>query len=136
MDALRLDKWLWAARFFRTRSRAKAAVQRGHVRLNGIRTKPAKDLKTGDTLTIRRGSQEMTVAVTALTDRRGNAKAAASLYAETPQSVQQRDANKALRQAEGTGHPARPTRPTKKGRRQLSKLKEHAARTTRGKTGH
>ena len=113
MDALRLDKWLWAARFFRTGSQAKAAVERGHVRLNGARTKPAKELKTHDTLTIRREYQELAVRVTALTDRRGNAQAAGSLYAETPSSVQRRDAQIAQRQTEVARHGAPTTRPTK-----------------------
>lgn len=134
MDRLRLDKWLWAARFFRTRSQAKNAVERGQVRLNGIRTKPAKDLKAGDALTIRRGFQEITVEVTALTDRRGNAQAAASLYAETPLSLQQRDAQTARRRTAGAVHPARTARPTKKGRRQLRKLKDTTEGTSRGET--
>jgi len=133
MRGLRLDKWLWAARFFRTRSQAKAAVERGHVRLNGARTKPAKELKIHDTLTIRRGYQELTVSVSALTDRRGNAQAASSLYAETPSSVQRRNAQIAQRRTEVAGHGVPTTRPTKKGRRQLKKLKESAARTSRGR---
>lgn len=133
MDRLRLDKWLWAARFFRTRSQAKTAVERGQVRLNGMRTKPAKDLKAGDALTIRRGFREITVEVTALTDRRGNAQRAASLYTETSLSLQQREAQTARRRTEGAGHPVRTARPTKKGRRQLRNLKETAARPARGK---
>ncbi len=127
MDALRLDKWLWAARFFRTRSQAKAAVERGQVRVNGIRSKPAKDLKTGDTLSIRRGFREVAVEVTALTDRRGNAQAAALLYSELALPSQQRDANTAPLENADARHPAHTRRPTKKGRRQLRRLKAGGA---------
>ena len=123
MNALRLDKWLWAARFFRTRSRAKTAIEGGHVRLNGARAKPAKDVKAGDTVTIRRGVEEITVEVTTLSDRRGNARAAEALYAETAQSMQRREAQAAQRRVELAGRPFLPTRPTKKDRRQLRGMK-------------
>ena len=126
MDGVRIDRWLWAARFFRTRSQAKAAVEGGHVRLNGARTKPAKEVKVGDTLTIRRGFAEYTVEVTGLAERRGNALAAALLYAETAESVQRREADAARRKME-RGLPASGARPTKRDRRQLGRLKEPTA---------
>ncbi len=127
MDALRLDKWLWAARFFRTRSKAKSAIEGGHVRLNGSRAKPAKDVKAGDILTIRRGVEEIVVEVTACSNRRGNARDAEALYAEIALSAQPREAQAAQSRAELAGRPFRSTRPTKKDRRQLRKLKANCA---------
>ncbi len=124
MDGVRIDRWLWAARFFRTRSQAKAAVEGGHVRLNGARTKPAKDVKPGDMLTIRRGFAEYTVAVTGLSDRRGNAAAASLLYEETAASEQRRDVETARRKMESAGLPASGGRPTKRDRRQLTGLRD------------
>ena len=124
MDAVRIDRWLWAARFFRTRSQAKVAVEGGHVRLNGARTKPAKDVKPGDTLTIPRGFAQYTVEITALADRRGNAQAAALLYQETVASQQRREAEAAQRKLERAGLSASGARPTKRDRRQLEGLKE------------
>ncbi len=124
MNGTRIDRWLWAARFFRTRSQAKSAVEGGHVRLNGARTKPAKDVKTGDTLAIRRGFAEYTVEVTGLSDRRGNAQAAALLYRETADSEQRREAEAARRKMERAGLAASGARPTKRDRRQLQGLKE------------
>lgn len=123
MDAVRIDRWLWAARFFRTRSQAKTAVDGGHVRLNGARTKPAKDVKRGDTLTIRRGFAEYTVEVTGVSERRGNAEAAALLYEETADSEQRRQAEAARRKLERAGLAASGARPTKRDRRQLADLK-------------
>lgn len=124
MDGVRIDRWLWAARFFRTRSQAKTAVDGGHVRLNGARTKPAKEVKAGDTLTIRRGFVEYTVEVTGLAERRGNAEAAALLYAETAKSAERREAEAARRKMERAGLSASGARPTKRDRRQLSELKD------------
>ena len=123
MDGVRIDRWLWAARFFRTRSQAKAAVDGGHVRLDGARTKPAKDVKPGDTLTIRRGFAEYVVEVRSLSDRRGNAQAAALLYRETADSEQRRDAEAARRKMERAGLATTGARPTKRDRRQLTELK-------------
>ena len=127
MDAVRLDKWLWAARFFRTRSQAKTAVDGGHVRLNGARTKPGKDLKAGDTLTVRRGFTEWTVEVTALAERRGDARAA-ELYAETTDSLERRAAEAARRRDEQLGRIAPVVRPTKRDRRRLRELKDVSRR--------
>lgn len=124
MEGTRIDRWLWAARFFRTRSQAKTAVDGGHVRLNGARTKPAKEVKAGDTLTIRRGFAEYTVEVTGLAERRGNAEAAALLYAETPESAQRREAEAARRKMERAGLATSGIRPTKRDRRQLAELKD------------
>src|SRR3954469_11051152 len=87
MDRVRIDKWLWAARFFKTRGAATEAVTGGHVHVNGERVKPARDVKEGDRLEIRRGQMRFTVTVTGLADRRGPASAAAGLYEEDPKSI-------------------------------------------------
>jgi ribosome-associated heat shock protein Hsp15 len=81
MERVRVDKWLWAARFFKTRGAATEAVTGGHVHVNGERVKPARDVKEGDRLEIRRGQMRFVVTVTGLADRRGPASAAAELQA-------------------------------------------------------
>ncbi len=126
MEALRLDKWLWAARFFKTRARAKAAIVGGKVYLNGVRCKAAKELKLGDTLVIRRGDDEHTVEVIALDDRRKGAKEAAVLYRETEDSIHQRETERARNKMQRAGLVVANRRPTKKGRRELKKLKIQA----------
>src|SRR3954465_8237084 len=119
MDRVRIDKWLWAARFFKSRGAATEAVTGGHVHVNGERVKPARDVKQGDRLEIRRGQQRFTVVVTALADRRGSASAAAELYDETPESIAESAQYRAERRL------ARPIgadlarRPTKRDRRRL-----------------
>ena len=115
MDRVRIDKWLWAARFFKTRSAATDAVAGGHVRVNGARAKPSREVAVGDRLEIRRSAQEWTVHVRALADRRGPATAAAALYEETPQSAAARE----QRRLEAKAEPAdrrRPQRPADEAR--------------------
>ena len=92
MKKVRLDKWLWAARFFRTRAKAKLAIIGGKVHVDGIRAKPSKEVIVGETLQIRQGYDEKVIVVTALSDNRGNATAAALLYQETEASLALRDA--------------------------------------------
>src|SRR3954465_14152772 len=87
MDRVRVDKWLWAARFFKTRGAATEAVTGGHVHVDGERVKPARDVKEGDRLEIRRGQTRFTVVVTRLPDPRRPASAGAQLYEETPESI-------------------------------------------------
>src|SRR6478736_3514709 len=89
-DGVRIDKWLWAARFFKTRSLATEAVLGGRVQLNGARVKPSKDVAVGDTLAVRNGEVQWTVAVRALAEKRGPASVAATLYEESPESVEAR----------------------------------------------
>ena len=101
MERVRIDRWLWAARFFKTRSAATDAVAGGHVQVGGERVKPAKEVKIGDTLEIRRDEIRWTVVVTGVADRRGSATVAATLYEETPDSL-------AARERERLGTPARP----------------------------
>ncbi len=122
--AVRIDRWLWAARFFKTRSLAKAAIEGGKVQVGGQRTKPAKEILVGQTITVRRGLQEMTVVVTALAEQRGPAKVAQNLYAETPESVEQREQIAARRAMEKAGLTIPAQKPSKRDRRNLRKLKD------------
>ena len=118
-DKVRLDKWLWAARFFKTRSLAAAAVSGGKVHVNEARVKPAHVVKLGETLSIRRGHYEYIVVVTGLARERGPARQAALLYEETDQSVQRREVLAAERKAQTALMPHPSHRPSKKERRQI-----------------
>ncbi|PIE59876.1 MAG: RNA-binding protein [Desulfobulbus propionicus] len=91
MESVRIDKWLWAARFFKTRSMAAKAVSGGHVHLNGGRIKPARIVRKGDELRIRKGALTFVVTITAVADRRGPASAARLLYEESEQSIALRE---------------------------------------------
>jgi ribosome-associated heat shock protein Hsp15 len=116
---VRLDKWLWAARFFKTRSLAKAAIEGGTVQINGQRAKPSKEIEQGVTLTIHQGWEEKTVVVTALSEQRRGAAEAALVYAETPESLVQREQKAAARRAARAGVQYPDERPSKKQRRQI-----------------
>jgi ribosome-associated heat shock protein Hsp15 len=120
MPAIRIDKWLWAARFYKTRSLATDDILKGRVQVNGHDVKPARDLKTGDTVAIRHGSVTRTVVVQALSDKRGPAPEAQQLYAETDESLRLRAEAQELRRM-GT-EPALSLshgRPTKQDRRAM-----------------
>lgn len=121
-ENVRLDKWLWTARFFKTRSLAAAAAQGGKVQIGGDRAKPARAVRVGDELQIRRGPYEWVVTVKGLSTRRGPAREAALLYEETEESVRNRDAARARVQAEATPFRERGGRPTKKDRRDWARL--------------
>lgn len=99
MDTVRLDKWLWAARFFKTRSLAVKAVSGGHVALNGQKIKPARIVQVGDVLAIRVGTCEVTVTVLDVSERRGPASIARTLYAESEESISKREQAQAERAA-------------------------------------
>ena len=118
----RLDKWLWAARFFKTRSLAAQAVEGGKVMVESERVKPAKTVKIGDALTIRAGGSEFSVRVLALSDRRGPASEAAKLYEETPDSKAKREQQAALRRANPLPVFTFKGRPTKRDRRKMQHL--------------
>ena len=126
---MRVDKWLWAARFFKTRGAATEAVLGGHVQVNGARVKPAREVVVGDRLEITRTHERWTVVVTGLADRRGPASVAATLYDETPESVEERRRRRDERRL------ARPlgadltARPTKRDRRRLDALRRARRRT-------
>lgn len=122
----RIDKWLWAARFFKTRGLAKAAIEGGHVHINGARAKPARNVHTGDTLDLTIGERKITLVVAGLSDTRGPAPVAQLLYAETPESLARADAARAERRL---GAPARTGgRPTKRDRRAIHRFNEGADR--------
>jgi len=121
---VRLDRWLWAARFFKTRALAAAAVAGGKVQINGTRAKPAKQLQVGDSVRVRVGPYEWLVTVRALSERRGPPKTAQLLYEEAPEG-------RAARERLAEQHKIAPApayqgkgRPTKKERREIERLEE------------
>ena len=126
---VRLDKWLWAARFFKTRSQAKTAIDGGHVRLNGKRAKAAKEVKCGDTLDIRRGWEGFTVHVEGLSERRRGAAEAAVLYRETEASMAKREREMELRRAARLQSSY--GRPSKRDRRRMERFREGSYRQGR-----
>ena len=122
----RLDKWLWAARFYRTRGKAKEAIEGGKVHLNGNRAKPSRELSIGDTLELTQGWDEKTVIVKALSDARKAAPIAQGLYEETSDSVTKREQIVAQRKAAGS--PGRGEgRPSKRNRRLIHQFKNRNA---------
>jgi ribosome-associated heat shock protein Hsp15 len=123
-DKLRLDKWLWAARFFKTRSLAKAAIEGGKVHLDGQRVKVSKEISVGDTLHIRQGWDEKVVEVKALSGQRRGAEQAQLLYEETEASINKREAEAVARKAAGGMIDKPANRPTKKQRRQIHRFKQ------------
>ncbi len=121
---LRIDKWLWAARFFKTRSLAKHAIEGGKVYCEGARIKVSKEISIGATLRVRQGYDEKTVRVLALSDKRGNATMAALLYEETEDSIKTRQTQAAQRKALGGQHLYSDRRPNKKERRKIQQFKQ------------
>ncbi len=119
MDSVRIDKWLWAARFFKTRSLAAREISAGHVTLAGQRVKPARLLQAGDLLVVRAGFDVYTVRVLALSERRGPASVARLLYEETPESVAKREAEATARRLVGDGADQPEKRPDKHARRKI-----------------
>lgn len=119
---VRIDVWLWAARFFKTRSLAKQAVESGKVELGGQRAKASRPVRIGDVLSIARGEERFEVEVRALSDVRGPAKVAQGLYAESEASRQRREAERASRAAERAGYRAPQTKPDKRARRLIRAL--------------
>ncbi|MEM9056747.1 MAG: S4 domain-containing protein [Pseudomonadota bacterium] len=119
---VRIDKWLWAARFFRTRSLAAQAVRGGRVHLNGGRVKPARAVAPGDVLEISRGRGTVEVVVDGVAARRGSAKEAALLYTETPDSQAQRAAAAERRRVERGSAPVIEKRPDKRERRRSIRI--------------
>jgi ribosome-associated heat shock protein Hsp15 len=122
VNEMRIDKWLWAARFFKTRGAATEAVLGGRVHVNGERVKPSKVVRTGDTVEVTIGTARWTVAVTVLTERRGPASVAATMYAETPESRAAREQHALERRLAPLGADLG-ARPTKQARRQLDALR-------------
>jgi len=116
-DGVRLDAWLWAARFFRSRTLAKEAVGGGKVEVNGAAGKPARALKVGDSLRITRGEERYAIEVLALSSRRGSAVEAQMLYRETEASVAARELVREQRRISGSDLAKPPGRPDKRARR-------------------
>jgi len=123
---MRIDKWLWAARFFKTRSAAQQAVEGGRVKVGGERVKPAKALQVGDELSIRIGAYEWLVRVAKLADKRGPAAVARTLYAEDAASRERRTEQMALKRLAGEPAADREGRPTKRERRQLERWRDRS----------
>lgn len=125
MDSMRIDKWLWAARFFKTRSLAQDEVGLGRVLVGGQRAKPSRDVRVGDRLEIHRGEETFTVYVEGLSNVRGPAAAAQQLYRETEESRVAREAKKAaMKLAFEPSTTIRQGRPTKREGRELRRFKE------------
>jgi len=123
-DSIRLDTWLWAARFFKTRSLAAQAVSGGKVEVNSARAKPAKRVKAGDQLRVKKGPFEFQLVVRAVSERRGPAATAAALYEEDPGAKQVRERlAEQLRIAPSVRYEGK-GRPTKKDRREIDRFGE------------
>lgn len=124
MDNVRIDKWLWAARFFKTRSLATEAIDSGRVRLDGERIKPARPVKIDDKLLIDNGAEVWEVLVLGISDKRGSAPVARLLYEETGASVTKRENEQEARKLYREPGTTIKGRPTKRDRRALSKASE------------
>jgi len=123
LEKLRIDKWLWAARFYKTRSIASDAVNGGKVHLNNDRVKAAKAVTVGDILKIRRGNDVWEVKVLSLFDKRRQASLAQTMYEELDESIKQREASTANRRAMNAGMSPATHRPSKKERRHIIRFK-------------
>jgi ribosome-associated heat shock protein Hsp15 len=120
-DETRIDKWLWAARFFKTRSQATAAVTGGKVEVNGDAARPAKVVKVGDRVRLRLGPAEFRLTITGIGERRGSAEVAQSLYVESPESVAERQRIASERRFASAPTYEEKGRPSKKDRRDLER---------------
>ncbi|TNH05713.1 ribosome-associated heat shock protein Hsp15 [Testudinibacter sp. TR-2022] len=123
MEQVRLDKWLWAARFYKTRSIAREMIDGGKVHYNGQRSKPSKIVEIGAMLKLRQGSDEKEVEILAISDKRNGAAQAQSLYQETTASISKREQIAAARKANALSMPNPERRPNKKERRDLIRFK-------------
>jgi ribosome-associated heat shock protein Hsp15 len=122
-DRVRLDKWLWAARFYKTRSLASEAIAGGKVQVNGDRAKRARPLQVGDEVRVRQGPYEFLVVVRALSARRGSAAVAAELYEERPESRAAREATALQLKTLHAAFVPDKGRPTKRDRREIERLR-------------
>lgn len=123
-EAVRVDKWLWAARFFKTRSTASTAVKGGKIKVDGHNAKPSTNVRAGQRLSISKGYDLFEVDVQDVSDKRGPASQAEALYLETPESGERRRERAAERRAARVSVPRSSSRPDKKQRRQLRRFKE------------
>ncbi len=122
--SIRLDKWLWAARFYKTRSLARTMIDGGKVHYNGQRSKPSKQVEVGALIRLRQGNDEKEVVVLELSEHRGKAEQAQRLYRETEDSIKKRDKNAEARKLNSQFAPSPERRPDKKERRTLLKIKQ------------
>jgi ribosome-associated heat shock protein Hsp15 len=122
-DEVRIDKWLWAARFFKTRSLAAQAVSGGKVQLNGNRVKPARTVKVGDSLEVHKEGYAWLVKVLALSEKRGSALLARTLYSESEESIERRELLRQQHRLAAASTPRPPGKPDKKSRRLLRGMK-------------
>ena len=123
-DGVRLDKWLWAARFFKTRTKAREAIDGGRVHVNGQRSKPGRDVSPGDRLQITQGFDERVIFVRGLSEQRKSAPIARTLYEETPESQEKRALRAEQRKAAGRHILSGGSRPGKKDRRQIHQFRD------------
>lgn len=124
LESTRIDKWIWAARFFKHRKLATEAVAGGHVHLNGNRVKPAKAVKVGDELSISKGNITFTVTIEAISDKRGSATIAATLYHESEESREKREAFVEQMKLHAAANPTPQKRPDKRSRRKIIQFKQ------------
>ena len=122
LENVRLDLWLWAARFFKTRSLAKQAIESGKVEVAGQAAKPSRVLRVGDALQVRRGDELFEIEVLALSEQRGPASVAQTLYRESESSVARREAEREKRRMEANGYRAPTSKPDKRARRLIQAL--------------
>ena len=122
LDSVRLDLWLWAARFYKTRSLAKHAIEAGKVEVEGQRAKPSRVVRMGDAMRVTRGEEIFEFEVRGLSDKRGPASVAQALYAESEAARARREADRATRAAERAGYRAPETKPDKRARRLINAL--------------
>jgi ribosome-associated heat shock protein Hsp15 len=127
MDSVRIDKWLWAARFYKTRGQATEAVLGGRVRLDTERVKPSKEVRVGDTVEARVGDERWTVVVTGLSGKRGPARVAATLYEETAESTAARERRRLERRLSRPPGADLGARPSKRDRRRIEELRRRPA---------
>jgi ribosome-associated heat shock protein Hsp15 len=120
--SVRLDLWLWAARFFKTRSLAKQAIESGKVEVAGQDAKPSRALRVGEMLNVRRGEESFEIEVLALSEKRGSASVAQALYRESEASIARREAEREKRRMEATGYRAPASKPDKRARRLIQAL--------------
>ena len=125
LESMRIDKWLWAARFFKTRSLATQAVSGGHIQVAEQRVKASRRLRRGETVQVRRGVQAWDVVVRGLREERRPAPEAQTLYEETPASIERRTSEQARREQARMRRARAQGRPTKRDRRALERWREH-----------
>ncbi|MCB1837732.1 MAG: ribosome-associated heat shock protein Hsp15 [Alcanivoracaceae bacterium] len=130
MNEVRIDKWLWAARFYKTRSLAQQMVEGGKVHVDGQRVKASKPVRVGQVIVLRQGEVQREVEVLALAEKRGSAPQAALLYQETQDSIARREQVSAERRAAIISAPHPDHRPDKKARRDLRRFRDRQARDT------